>query len=46
MIVPTLAAAALAAAAVPSTGAALGVEHAAMIPATLGVTPRRYEHYS
>jgi len=46
MIVPTLAAAALAAAAVLSTGAALGVQHAAMIPAMLGVMLWRYEHYS
>jgi hypothetical protein len=46
MIVPTLSAAALAAAAVLSTGAALGVQHAAMIPAMLGVMLWRYEHYS
>jgi hypothetical protein len=46
MIVPTLAAAALAAAAVLSTGAALGVQHAAMIPAMLGVMLWRREYYS
>jgi hypothetical protein len=46
MIVPTLAAAALAAAGALSTGAALGVQHAAMIPAMLGVMLWRYEHYS
>jgi hypothetical protein len=46
MMVPTLAAAALAAADALSTGAALGVQHAAMIPAMLGVMLWRYEHYS
>jgi hypothetical protein len=46
MIVPTLAAAAVAAAGVLSTGVALGVQHAAMIPAMLGVMLWRYEHYS
>lgn len=46
MIVPTLAAAALAGAGALSTSAALGVQHAAMIPAMLGVMLLRYEHYS
>jgi FtsH-binding integral membrane protein len=46
MMVPTLATAALAAAGALSTGAALGVQHAAMIPAMLGVMLLRYEHYS
>ena len=46
MIVPTLAAAAIPAAGVLSTGAALGIQHAAMIPAMLGVMLWRYEHYS
>jgi hypothetical protein len=46
MILPTLAAAALAAAGVLSTGGALGVQHAAMIPAMLGVMLWRYDHYA
>jgi hypothetical protein len=46
MIVPTLVAAALAAAGTLSTGAALGIQHAAMIPAMLGVMLWRYDHYS
>ena len=46
MIVPTLAAAALAAAGVLSSAAALGVQHAVMIPAMLGVMLWRYDDYS
>ncbi len=46
MIVPTLAAAVLAAGGVLSAGAALGVQHAAMIPAMLGVMLWRYEDYA
>jgi hypothetical protein len=46
MIVPTVAAAALAAAGALESGAALGVQHAVMIPAMLGVMLWRYEHYS
>jgi hypothetical protein len=46
MIVPTLAAAALAAAGLLSAAGALGVQHAAMIPAMLGVMLWRYDHYS
>jgi hypothetical protein len=46
MIVPTLAAAALAAVGVLSSAAALGVQHAVMIPAMLGVMLWRYDHYS
>ena len=46
MILPTLAAAAMAAAGVLSTGGALGVQHAAMIPAMLGVMLWRYDHYA
>jgi hypothetical protein len=45
MIVPTLAAAALAAVGALSSGAALGVQHAVMIPAMLGVMLWRYDHY-
>ena len=46
MIVPTLVAAALAAAGMLSTAAALAVQHAAMIPAMLGVMLWRYDQYS
>ena len=46
MIVPTLLAAALALIGALETGAALGVQHAVMIPAMLGVMLWRYEHYS
>jgi hypothetical protein len=46
MIVPTLAAAALAAVGVLSSAAALGVQHAVMIAAMLGVMLWRYDHYS
>ena len=46
MIVPTLAAAALAAVGVLSSAAALGVQHAVMIPAMLGVMLWRYDEYS
>ncbi len=46
MIVPTLAAAALAAAELLSAAGALAVQHAAMIPAMLAVMLWRYEHYS
>ena len=46
MIVPTVLAAALASAGVLGTGGALGLQHAVMIPAMLGVMLWRYEHYS
>jgi hypothetical protein len=46
MVVPTITAAALAAAGVLDTGAALGVQHAVMIPAMLGVMLWRYDEYS
>ena len=46
MIVPTLVAAALAAVGVLSSAAALGVQHAVMIPAMLGVMLWRYDDYS
>jgi hypothetical protein len=46
MIVPTLAAAALAWAGALESAAALGVQHAVMIPAMLGVMLWRYEDYS
>ena len=46
MIVPTLGAAALALTGALGTGAALGVQHAVMVPAMLGVMLWRYEHYS
>jgi nitrate/nitrite transporter NarK len=46
MMVPTVAAAALAAASALGSGAALGVQHAVMVPAMLGVMLWRYEHYS
>jgi hypothetical protein len=46
MIVPSFAAAALALAGVLGSGAALGVQHAVMIPAMLGVMLWRYQDYS
>jgi hypothetical protein len=46
MIVPTVAAAALAWTGALGSGAALGVQHAVMIPAMLGVMLWRFEHYS
>lgn len=46
MVVPTLAAALLVWAGALGTAAGLGVQHAAMIPAMLGVMLWRYEHYS
>ena len=46
MIVPTLAAAALAAAGGLSAGGALAVQHVVMVPAMLGVMLWRYDHYS
>ena len=46
MIVPSAAAAALAWAGVLGTGAALGVQHAVMVPAMLGVMLWRYDHYA
>jgi hypothetical protein len=46
MIVPSVAAAALAWAGALESGAALGVQHAVMIPAMLGVMLWRYEEYS
>jgi hypothetical protein len=46
MIVPTVAAAALAWAGALGSAAALGVQHAVMIPAMLGVMLWRYEDYS
>jgi uncharacterized membrane protein YhaH (DUF805 family) len=46
MMVPTVAAAALAAAGALGSGAALAVQHAVMVPAMLGVMLWRYEHYS
>jgi hypothetical protein len=46
MIVPTVAAAALASAGALGSGATLGVQHAVMVPAMLGVMLWRYEHYS
>ena len=46
MIVPSVGAAALAWAGVIGSGAALGIQHAVMIPAMLGVMLWRYEHYS
>jgi hypothetical protein len=46
MIVPSVAAAALAWAGVLESAAALGVQHAVMIPAMLGVMLWRYEDYS
>jgi hypothetical protein len=46
MIVPSIAAAALAWAGVLESGAALGVQHGVMIPAMLGVMLWRYQEYS
>ena len=46
MIVPSAAAAVLAWAGVLGTGAALGIQHAVMIPAMLGVMLWRYQDYS
>jgi hypothetical protein len=46
MIVPSVAAAALAAAGLVSAAGALGVQHAVMIPAMLGVMLWRYDHYA
>jgi hypothetical protein len=46
MMVPTLAAAALAFAGMLGTGAALGIQHAVMVPAMLGVMLWRYEEYA
>ena len=46
MVLPTLAAAALAAAGLLGAGAALGVQHVVMIPAMLGVMLWRYDHYA
>ena len=46
MMVPTVAAAALAFAGAAGTGAALGVQHVVMIPAMLGVMLWRYEEYA
>jgi uncharacterized membrane protein YhaH (DUF805 family) len=46
MIVPSVAAAVLAWAGVLASGAALGVQHAVMIPAMLAVMLWRYEEYS
>ena len=46
MVLPTLAAALLVWADALGTGAGLGIQHAAMIPAMLAVMFWRYEHYS
>jgi hypothetical protein len=46
MIVPTLAAVALAWGGALESAAALGVQHAVMIPAMFGVMLWRYQHYS
>jgi hypothetical protein len=46
MMVPTVVAAALAFAGALGTGAALGVQHAVMVPAMLGVMLQRYDHYA
>jgi len=46
MVIPTLAAAVLVWVGALGTAAGLGVQHAAMIPAMLGVMLWRYEHYS
>lgn len=46
MMVPTVVAAALAFAGALGTGAALGVQHAVMVPAMLAVMLWRYDHYA
>jgi hypothetical protein len=46
MVVPTVAAAVLAWSGALGTGAGMGVQHAAMIPAMLGVMLWRYDDYS
>jgi hypothetical protein len=46
MIVPSLLAAGLAAAGALGAGGALALQHAAMIPAMLGVMLWRYDHYA
>ena len=46
MLVPSAVAAAFAAADVLGAGAALGVQHAAMVPAMLGVMLWRYDEYA
>jgi hypothetical protein len=46
MIVPTIAAAVLVWAGTFETGAGMGVQHAVMIPAMLGVMLWRYEYYA
>ena len=46
MLVPSVVAAALAVAGVLDAGAALGVQHAAMVPAMLGVMLWRYDEYA
>jgi hypothetical protein len=46
MMVPTVAAAALAFAGTLGTGAALGVQHVVMVPAMLGVMLWRYDDYA
>jgi hypothetical protein len=46
MVVPSFAAAVLVWAGALGTAAGLGVQHAAMIPAMLGVMLWRYDHYS
>jgi hypothetical protein len=46
MVVPTVAAAVLAWTGALGSGAGMGVQHAAMIPAMLGVMLWRYEEYS
>jgi uncharacterized membrane protein YhaH (DUF805 family) len=46
MVVPTIAAAALAFAGALGTGAALAVQHVVMVPAMLGVMLWRYEEYA
>jgi hypothetical protein len=46
MVVPTVAAAVLAWTAALGTGAGMGLQHAAMIPAMLGVMLWRYDDYS
>ena len=46
MVVPTVAAAVLAWTGALGTGAGMGVQHAAMIPAMLGVMLWRYDDYS